>query len=157
MSKVGPRKLAAVCYDHIGGALGESLYDALVRKTWVSAEGGGLKVTPKGRRELAALGVPVEELDTGDRKQVNACVERHAGMFYAHIGSHLGSVLAAALVEQRLADLAYRNIQLFEDRHPGQQFISKVIEALPGHIPREQAREIQDYHQRGQRRQPQQE
>ena len=100
MSKVGPRKLAAVCYDHIGGALGESLYDALVRKTWVSAEGGGLKVTPKGRRELAALGVPVEELDTGDRKQVNACVERHAGMFYAHIGSHLGSLLAAALVEQ---------------------------------------------------------
>jgi hypothetical protein len=100
MSKVGPRKLAAVCYDHIGGALGESLYDALVRKTWVSAEGGGLKVTPKGRRELAALGVPVEELDSGDRKIVNACVERHAGMFYAHIGSHLGSLLAAALVEQ---------------------------------------------------------
>ena len=100
MSKVGPRKLAAVCYDHIGGALGESLYDALVRKTWVSADGGGLKVTPKGRRELAALGVPVEELDSGDRKQVNACVERHAGMFYAHIGSHLGSLLAAALVEQ---------------------------------------------------------
>ena len=100
MSKVGPRKLAAVCYDHIGGALGESLYDALVRKTWVSADGGGLKVTPKGRRELAALGVPVEELDSGDRKVVNACVERHAGMFYAHIGSHLGSLLAAALVEQ---------------------------------------------------------
>ena len=100
MSKVGPRKLAAVCYDHIGGALGESLYDALVRKAWVSAEGGGLKVTPKGRREMAALGVPVEELDSGARKQVNACVERHAGMFYAHIGSHLGSLLAAALVER---------------------------------------------------------
>jgi hypothetical protein len=100
MSKVGPRKLAAVCYDHIGGALGESLYDALVRKAWVSADGGGLKVTPKGRREMAALGVPVEELDAAGRKQVNACVERHAGMFYAHIGSHLGSLLAAALVEK---------------------------------------------------------
>jgi hypothetical protein len=100
MSKVGPRKLAAVCYDHIGGALGESLYDALVRKAWVSAEGGGLKVTPKGRREMVALGVPVEELDSGARKPVNACVERHAGMFYAHIGSHLGSMLAAALVER---------------------------------------------------------
>jgi hypothetical protein len=100
MSKVGPRKLAAVCYDHIGGALGESLYDALVRKAWVSAEGGGLKVTPKGRREMIALGVPVEELDSGARKPVNACVERHAGMFYAHIGSHLGSMLAAALVEK---------------------------------------------------------
>jgi len=100
MSKVGPRKLAAVCYDHIGGALGESLYDALVRKVWVSADGGGLKVTPKGRREMVALGVPVEELDSSARKPVNACVERHAGMFYAHIGSHLGSLLAAALVEQ---------------------------------------------------------
>ncbi len=100
MSKVGPRKLAAVCYDHIGGALGESLYDALVRKAWISSDRGELKVTPKGRRELAALGVPVEELDAAGRKQVNACVERHAGMFYAHIGSHLGSLLAAALVEQ---------------------------------------------------------
>jgi len=100
MSKVGPRKLAAVCYDHIGGALGESLYDALVRKAWVSADSGELHVTPKGRRELAALGVPVDELDAGGRKPVNACVERHAGMFYAHIGSHLGSLLAAALVEQ---------------------------------------------------------
>ena len=100
MSKVGPRKLAAVCYDHIGGALGESLYDALVRKAWISADSGELRVTVKGRRELAALGVPVDELDSGERKQVNACVERHAGMFYAHIGSHLGSLLAAALVEQ---------------------------------------------------------
>jgi len=100
MSKVGPRKLAAVCYDHIGGALGESLYDALVRKGWLSADSGALHVTVKGRRELATLGVPMEELDAGGRKPVNACVERHAGMFYAHIGSHLGSLIAAALVEQ---------------------------------------------------------
>jgi ParB-like chromosome segregation protein Spo0J len=100
MSKVGPRKLAAVCYDHIGGALGESLYDALVRKAWLSAASGGLRVTVKGRRELAALGVPVDKLDSSARKPVNACVERHAGMFYAHIGSHLGSLVAAALVER---------------------------------------------------------
>ncbi len=100
MGKVGPRKLAAVCYDHIGGALGESLYDAIVRKAWLSADSGELRVTAKGRRELAALGVPVDELDSGGRKPVNACVERHAGMFYAHIGSHLGSLLAAALVER---------------------------------------------------------
>jgi hypothetical protein len=123
MSKVGPRKLAAVCYDHIGGALGESLYDALVRKTWVSAEGGGLKVTPKGRRELAALGVPVEELDSGDRKQVNACVERHAGMFYAHIGSHLGSLLAAALVEQGWLERSGRE---FHITPPGRRGLRKL-------------------------------
>jgi len=100
MGKVGPRKLASVCYDHIGGALGESLYGVLVRKAWLSADSGRLRVTAKGRRELAALGVPVDQLDSGERKPVNACVERHAGMFYAHIGSHLGSLLAAALVEQ---------------------------------------------------------
>jgi hypothetical protein len=100
MGKVGPRKLAAVCSDHIGGALGESLYDALVRKAWLSAESGELRVTVKGRRELGALGVPVDQLDSGRRKPVNACVERHAGMFYAHIGSHLGVLLAAALVER---------------------------------------------------------
>jgi len=123
MSKVGPRKLAAVCYDHIGGALGESLYDALVRKTWVSAEGGGLKVTPKGRRKLAALGVPVEELDSGDRKQVNACVERHAGMFYAHIGSHLGSLLAAALVEQGWLERSGRE---FHITPPGRRGLRKL-------------------------------
>ena len=123
MSKVGPRKLAAVCYDHIGGALGESLYDALVRKTWVSADGGGLKVTPKGRRELAALGVPVEELDSGDRKQVNACVERHAGMFYAHIGSHLGSLLAAALVEQGWLERSGRE---FHITHSGRRGLRKL-------------------------------
>jgi hypothetical protein len=123
MSKVGPRKLAAVCYDHIGGALGESLYDALVRKAWVSAEGGGLKVTPKGRREMAALGVPVEELDSGARKQVNACVERHAGMFYAHIGSHLGSLLAAALVEQGWLERSGRE---FHITPPGRRGLRKL-------------------------------
>ena len=100
MGKVGPRKLAAVCYDHIGGALGESLYDVLVRKAWLRAESGELRVTVKGRRELSALGVPVDRLDSGVRKPVNAYVERHDGMFYAHIGSHLGSLLAAALVER---------------------------------------------------------
>ncbi|MBM3313277.1 hypothetical protein FJY70_01635 [candidate division WOR-3 bacterium] len=100
MSKVGPRKFAAVCYDHIGGALGEELFDALVRKAWLKSESGELRVTAKGRRELARLGVPFDELDKSTRKPVNACVERHAGMFYPHIGSHLGTLLAAALVEQ---------------------------------------------------------
>jgi hypothetical protein len=99
MGKVGPRKLAAVCYDHIGGELGESLFDALVRKGWLAAEDGELRVTVAGRRGLAGLGVAHEQLYTDKRKPVNACIERHAGMFYSHIGSHLGALLAEALVE----------------------------------------------------------
>ncbi len=112
MSKVGPRKLAAVCYDHIGGALGEKLFDVLVRKAWLRAENGELRVTAKGHRELARLGVPVEQLGSGGRKQVNACMERHAGMFYSHIGSHLGSLLAAALVEQGWLDRSGREFHV---------------------------------------------
>ena len=123
MSKVGPRKLAAVCYDHIGGALGESLYDALVRKGWLSADSGELRVTVKGRRELAALGVSVDLLDSGGRKPVNACVERHAGMFYAHIGSHLGSLLAAALVEQGWLD---RSGRVFHVTAPGRRAFRRL-------------------------------
>jgi hypothetical protein len=120
--------MAAVCYDHIGGALGERLYDALVRKTWLRAESGELRVTAKGCRELAALGVPVDKLTIGGRKPVNACVERHAGMFYSHIGSHLGALLAAAMVEQGWLERSGRE---FRVTPPGRRALRKLGVKLP--------------------------
>lgn len=100
MSRFSPRKLAAICYDHVGGILGEQLFRVSVRNRWLGLVEGETVLTARGRTALRRLGVPVEELGAGRRKSANICIERHAGRFYPHIGSELGSLLARFLVER---------------------------------------------------------
>jgi hypothetical protein len=89
-----PRRLAPVCYGHIGGILGERLCSALLKKRWLELKSGDPPLTSAGRTALSQLGVPVDRLEHSPRKPANFCVERHAGRLYPHIGSHLSSLLA---------------------------------------------------------------
>src|SRR5271157_5374994 len=75
------RRIAPVCYDHIGGVVGEELFNYLLSRKWLSANRrtGEVSITSLGWSELREFGIDPDCLHTTKRKSVNACAERHGG------------------------------------------------------------------------------
>jgi hypothetical protein len=85
---------ARTCYDHLAGALGVALFDALLRKGVLTAD---LEPTGKGARRLAELGIDVEEAAEGRRALARRCLDwserRH------HLAGALGAAIATRFFE----------------------------------------------------------
>lgn len=98
MSPMNDRPLAAPCYDHLGGILGERLARRLVDLGWVAPEPNP-GVTPAGWTGLTGLGLDLGPLLGGRRKPVTFCAGRRDGRSYDHIGAHLGFLLQQHLLK----------------------------------------------------------
>jgi DNA-binding transcriptional ArsR family regulator len=85
---------ARTCYDHLAGALGVALLDALQRRRLLSAE---LEVTPRGAERFARLDIDVDDLTRGRRPLTRPCLDwterRH------HLAGALGAALATRFLE----------------------------------------------------------
>lgn len=85
---------ARTCYDHLAGALGVALFDALLRKGVLTPE---LETTSKGARRLADLGIDVEGAAEGRRAFARRCLDwserRH------HLAGALGAAIATRFFE----------------------------------------------------------
>jgi DNA-binding transcriptional ArsR family regulator len=98
---VGPRdpalRRARVCYDHLAGDIGVSVYDGMCRRNFLRNSGGSLQVTARGRTFLCDLGIDVADLAQQRRTLCRPCldwsVRRH----------HLAGSLGAALLDQCFA------------------------------------------------------
>jgi len=88
---------ARVCYDHLAGDLGVLVYDSLLQRRYLRANGAGPELTPQGERFLAKLGIDVRGLEAQRRPLCRPCldwsVRRH----------HLAGSVGAALLERCLA------------------------------------------------------
>ena len=89
---------ARVCYDHLAGEVGVSVYERLVKRKALSAEATGLSLTPAGRRLFASLDIDTDSLASRRRVYCRACLDwserRH------HLAGALGSALFAKLLER---------------------------------------------------------
>lgn len=115
-TRPGPKepalRRARLCYDHLAGELGVSLFDAFIKNKWMIP---GLEktfaLTRLGRVKVQTFGVDIEELEQGARPICRACldwsVRRH----------HLAGALGAAILEQ-----------VFERNWAEQKRGSRVIE-----------------------------
>jgi DNA-binding transcriptional ArsR family regulator len=85
---------ARTCYDHLAGALGVALFEALLARRVVTE---GLEPTKAGARRLAQLGIDVVELSAGRRPLARRCLDwserRH------HLAGALGAALATRFFE----------------------------------------------------------
>lgn len=86
---------ARTCYDHLAGALGVRLYDAMLAEGLLR-EVDGLAVTAAGRSWFAELAGP-EALRPGSRPLVRACLD------WTERRTHLAGALGAALYQQLVA------------------------------------------------------
>ena len=85
---------ARTCYDHLAGAVGVGLADALVARDWIVPTGESFALSPAGEAGLAAAGVDVAGARGGRRAFARACLdwtERRA-----HVAGALGAAIATA-------------------------------------------------------------
>ena len=87
--------VARTCYDHLAGALGVALYDALVDRRLVRVR-DGLVLTPAGRTWFVDLAGPECLHQAGRRPLPRTCLD------WTERRSHLGGVLGAVLYSQLL-------------------------------------------------------
>lgn len=78
---------ARTCYDHLAGELAVNIYDALVEKGYLTADGASL--TENGLAFFTRMGLPLESKST--RKRSCACLDWSERRF--HLGGHAGAVL----------------------------------------------------------------
>jgi DNA-binding transcriptional ArsR family regulator len=85
---------ARTCYDHLAGALGVALFEALQRQRLLTPE---LEVTRRGAKRFGELGIDVDELARRRRPFGRRCLDwterRH------HLAGSLGAALAARCLE----------------------------------------------------------
>jgi DNA-binding transcriptional ArsR family regulator len=85
---------ARTCYDHLAGALGVALFDALLRKRVLTPD---LEPTRSGSRRLADLGVDVERAAGGRRPLARRCLDWSERR--DHLAGALGATIATRFFE----------------------------------------------------------
>jgi DNA-binding transcriptional ArsR family regulator len=97
----GPRepalRRARVCYDHLAGEMGVSVFDALLRDKLLRNGGAEVQLTPKGRRFFEEFGIDLDAAAGSRRPLCKTCldwsVRRH------HLAGALGAALLARCFE----------------------------------------------------------
>jgi DNA-binding transcriptional ArsR family regulator len=97
----GPRepalRKARVCYDHLAGELGVSMYEGLIERRVLAGGAESLRLTRAGKVWLALFGVDAGAVAAERRALCRPCLDwgerRH------HLGGALGSALLARVFE----------------------------------------------------------
>jgi len=88
------------CYDHLAGALGVALTDALVTRGALELAGRDYELSETGATDLSALGVDVDRARSSRRAFARACLD------WSERRPHLAGALGAALAD-RLFELGW--------------------------------------------------
>lgn len=90
---------ARTCYDHLAGALGVAILDAVVERRWLVPVGPTFELGPGGSGGFAELGVDVAAVRRQKRRLARPCLdwtERRS-----HLAGGLGAALAGSLLQRR--------------------------------------------------------
>lgn len=100
-TRPGPRdpslRAARRCYDHLAGAAGVELFDALAAQAVLKAGPDGLALSAEGRTRLSAAGIDLAALEKRSRPLCRACLD------WSERRPHLAGSLGAALLAMFLA------------------------------------------------------
>lgn len=88
----GPRdpalRRARVCYNHLAGELGVQMFDSLMARGHLRAEGDGLGLTPAGWDFAGAFGLSPDQFAAAGAPLCRACLDWSARR--SHLGGRLG-------------------------------------------------------------------
>ena len=91
---------ARVCYDHLAGEIGVSIYESLLKRRALVSRVDGLDLTAAGRRLFQELRIDIDALSKQKRAFCRACLD------WSERRHHLAGALGAALLA-RLVDLGW--------------------------------------------------
>jgi len=90
---------ARMCDDHLAGAVGVTLTEALIGRGLLAERGGAYLMEPEGAAEFAAFGIDVDGLERRTRPLLRPCLDWSERRY--HLAGILGAVLTRALAERR--------------------------------------------------------
>ena len=95
-----PRVPSRTCYEHLGGAIGVRIYEALRERDALRAHPDGVvELGPHATETLDALGVDVEAVRPGRQRFAFECLD--ATQRVPHLAGALGDAIASALIRRR--------------------------------------------------------
>ena len=90
---------ARMCYDHLAGAVGVSVTEALLGHGLLREQDGGYVLGPRGAAEFGRFGIEVDRLDRRTRPLLRPCEDWSEHRF--HLAGSLGAALTRTLLERR--------------------------------------------------------
>ena len=90
---------ARMCYDHLAGAVGVSVTEALVVRGLLGQEDGAYRVGAGGAEEFGRFGIDVGRLEHRTRPLLRPCMDWSERRY--HLAGSLGAALTSALAERR--------------------------------------------------------
>ena len=98
-SRARSLRWARMCYDHLAGAVGVSVTEALIGRGLVRERDGGYVLAPDGAAEFGRLGIDVDRLERRTRPLLRACLDWSERRY--HLGGSLGAALTRSMLERR--------------------------------------------------------
>ena len=104
-SRARSLRWARMCYDHLAGAVGVSVTEALIARGLVIDEkgagevGGGFALAPGGAAEFGRFGVEVDRLERRTRPLLRPCLDWSERRY--HLAGSLGAALTRSMLERR--------------------------------------------------------
>ena len=90
---------ARMCYDHLAGAVGVSVTEALLGRGLLGEQDGGYVLSPRGAAEFGRFGIEVDRLDRRTRPLLRPCRDWSERRF--HLAGSLGAALTRTMLERR--------------------------------------------------------
>ncbi len=90
---------ARMCYDHLAGAVGVSVTEALVARGLLLQEDGTYRMVAAGAAEFGRFGIDVGRLEHRTRPLLRPCLDWSERRY--HLAGSLGAALTSALAERR--------------------------------------------------------
>jgi DNA-binding transcriptional ArsR family regulator len=90
---------ARMCYDHLAGAVGVSVTEALLGHGLLREQDGGYLLGPQGAAEFGQFGIEMDRLDRRTRPLLRPCEDWSERRF--HLAGSLGAALTATMLERR--------------------------------------------------------
>jgi DNA-binding transcriptional ArsR family regulator len=91
-------RFARTCYDHLAGALGVALNQALLDRGLLIQHDQAYTLTEQGTNWMEAWGVDLQQLRQGRRLFARPCLDWSERRY--HVGGALGAVIAATMFER---------------------------------------------------------
>lgn len=90
---------ARMCYDHLAGAVGVSVTEALIGRGLLRERDGDYALGPAGATEFGGFGIDVSRLERRTRPLLRPCLDWSERRY--HLAGSLGAALTTALLERR--------------------------------------------------------
>ncbi|WP_075997261.1 ArsR/SmtB family transcription factor [Salaquimonas pukyongi] len=115
---------ARICYDHLAGELGVSLYNGLAAGGHLEVSGENITLSESGNRLMAGFGIDLTALKTGRRPLCKSCLD------WSERRTHLAGALGSALLD-RFYDLGWarraKNSRVIEFSREGEAALAETF------------------------------